>query len=193
MIHLSNLPFLRMQHFLSKNIENGRLELLIDTTIFSQSIAMKAAYAMLDKAYFFFRTNDTSFFVQITPKEWQVWDAEKFALEYSDELLAYSLRVQVETENKLVRETIVRRALGSYADLPNFTSIDTTDTSKKQIDFDKDIDEILREIENDPDLKIDEAEINRILAEIEAETQQIQKPKLDPNKLKDVKKNFQRK
>jgi hypothetical protein len=62
-----------------------------------------------------------------------------------------------------------------------------------QIDFDRDIDEILREIENDPELKIDEAEINRILAEIEAETQSIPKPKLDPNKLKDVKKNFSRK
>ncbi len=101
--------------------------------------------------------------------------------------------MQVETENKLVRETVVRRALGSFADLPNFTSIDTTGASTKPIDFDKDIDEILREIENDPELKIDEDEINRILAEIEAETKEAQKPKLDPNKLKDVKKNFQRK
>jgi hypothetical protein len=32
----------------------------------------------------------------------------------------------------------------------------------RQIDFDKDIDEILREIENDPELKIDEEEINRM-------------------------------
>jgi hypothetical protein len=51
----------------------------------------------------------------------------------------------------------------------------------------------LRDIENDPDLQIDEAEIQRILAEIEAETKAIKKPKLDPNKLKDVKKNFQHK
>lgn len=61
------------------------------------------------------------------------------------------------------------------------------------IDFDKDIDEILKEIENDPELKIDEAEIERILAEIEAETQSELKqkaPTIDPNKLKDVKKNF---
>jgi His-Xaa-Ser system protein HxsD len=181
-----------MQNFISKNIENWKLELLIDTKIFSPNIAMKAAYAMLDKAYFFFYTNGDSFLVQITPKENQKWDAEKFALEYSDELLAYMLRVQIETENRVVRETIVRRALGSYADLPNFATIDTA-PQKWQIDFDKDIDEILREIENDPELKIDEEEINRILAEIESETHAIQKPKLDPNKLKDVKKNFQRK
>lgn len=185
-----------MKNFISKNIENGRVELLIDTTLFAPHIAMKAAYAMLDKAYFFFYTSDAELIVQITPKEWQEWDAERFVLEYSDELLAYVLRVQVETENKAVRETIVRRALGSYADLPNFASIDTGATPQKwQIDFDKDIDEILREIENDPELKIDEEEINRILAEIEAETQSqmIQKPKIDPNKLKDVKKNFSNK
>ncbi len=185
-----------MKNFISKNIENGRVELLIDTTLFAPHIAMKAAYAMLDTAYFFFYTSNAGLIVQITPKEWQEWDAERFVLEYSDELLAYVLRVQVETENKAVRETIVRRALGSYADLPNFASIDTGATPQKwQIDFDKDIDEILREIENDPELKIDEEEINRILAEIEAETQSqmTQKPKIDPNKLKDVKKNFSNK
>ena len=132
--------------------------------------------------------------VQIQPKEWEVWSAEKFALEYSDELLATCLRFQIEKENKDIRETIVRRALGSYADLPNFTSIPTVPTN--QIDFDKDIDEILREIENDPELKIDEEEINKILAEIEAETALMNQPKvpvIDPNKLKNVKKNFQRK
>lgn len=181
-----------MKNFLSKNTENGKLELLIDTTLFSSQIAMKAAYCFLDKAYFFFYTHDTaSLLVQITPKEWQWWDAEKFALEYSDELLSYTLRLQVETENRVVRETIVRRALGSYADLPNFVAGDPSSSHAWQIDFDRDIDEILREIENDPELKIDEDEISRILAEIEAEVQPSKKPILDPNKLKDVKKNFQ--
>lgn len=182
-----------MQHFLSKNIENGRMELLIDTSIFSQNIAMKAAYTFLDRAYFFFHSTQEWLLVQITPKSSETWDAEKFALEYSDELLAYYLRVQVETENKVVRETIVHRALGSYADLPNFVSIEANAPQKWQIDFDRDIDEILKDIENDPDLQIDEEEIQRILAEIEAETQALKKPKLDPNKLKDVKKNFSRK
>jgi CBS-domain-containing membrane protein len=37
------------------------------------------------------------------------------------------------------------------------------------IDFDKDIEDILREIENDPELKIDEEEIEKILREIEEE------------------------
>lgn len=181
-----------MTPFLSVSTDSDRTELLIDTQLFSPVIAMKAAYVLLDRAYFFFFTRPDWLIVQVSPKVWQDWSAEKFALEYSDELLAYALRVRVELENKEVRETIVRRALGSYADLPNFTSVDPI-ASSPQIDFDKDIDEILREIENDPELKIDEAEINRILAEIEAETQALKKPKLDPNKLKDVKKNFQHK
>lgn len=180
-----------MLNFLSKNTENGRIELLIDTSIFSKNIAMKAAYTFLDRAYFFFHMQWENLLVQVTSKDWQKWDDEKFTLEYSDELLAYYLRVQVENENKTVRETIVRRALGSYADLPNFVSITTEVEKKWQIDFDRDIDDILKDIENDPDLKIDEDEIQRILAEIESETQALKKPKLDLNKLKDVKKNFQ--
>lgn len=133
--------------------------------------------------------------MQITPKDGQSWTAGQFALEYSDELLATLLRYTLETENKGIREIIVKRALASYADVANFASIDPIiQKEKNQIDFDKDIDEILREIENDPDLKIDEAEISRILAEIEAETQVSQKPKtpkLDTNKLKDAKAKFQ--
>lgn len=183
-----------MTPFLSQNTENNRLELIVDHSLFSDTVILKSAYTFLDRAYFFFQKKDDDTLVQIQPKEWEAWSAEKFALEYSDELLATALRFRIEEENKVVRETIVRRALGSYADLPNFTSIQTAPTN--QIDFDKDIDEILREIENDPELKIDEEEINRILAEIEAETALMNQPKtptIDPNKLKDVKKNFQRK
>lgn len=181
-----------MDHFLMKNPESHRLELLVDTKIFSVNGAMKAAYLFLDRAYFFFRMDWENLFVQIQPKEWQEWSPEKFANEYSDELLATHLRSLIESENKTVRETIVRRALWSYADLPHFTSIEVQNKTQ-QNHLDKDIDEILREIENDPDLKIDEEEINRILSEIENENQEMKKPSIDPNKLKDVKKNFHNK
>lgn len=52
-----------MENFLTKNMENGRLKFSIDTTIFSPHIAMKATYAMPDKAYFFFHTRDNWLFV----------------------------------------------------------------------------------------------------------------------------------
>lgn len=183
-----------MHSFISKNQENNRLELIVDGSIFPDLIAMKAAYAFLDRCYFFFKKDGENIVVQIHPKENQRWSSETFAFEYGDELLAVLLRDKIEKDNKTIRETIVRRALGSYADLPNFVSVTPSVAAPAQIDFDKDIDEILKEIENDPELKIDEEEINRILAEIEEETQSeivSNKPTIDPNKLKDVKKKFQ--
>ena len=185
-----------MIQFLSKTLENNRLELLIDGEIFSHHIVMKAAYTFLDRAYFFFRKEGNNIYVQIHPKEWQRWSSETFALEYSDELLATSLRDKLEKDNKEIRETIVKRALASYADVANFRSIEVPAIAwnLKSIDFDKDIDEILKEIENDPDLNIDESEINRILMEIDADSKNI-KPskvsKLDPNKVKNAKEKFQ--
>jgi CBS-domain-containing membrane protein len=51
-------------------------------------------------------------------------------------------------------------------------------TQTEEINFDKDIDEIIKEIENDPDLQIDEDEIQQMLREIEEETasEEIEKP-----------------
>jgi len=184
-----------MTPFLTQNSQNNRLELLIDGEIFSNNIVMKAAYTFLDRAYFFFRKDGKNTIVQIHPKEGQRWSSETFAFEYSDELLATNLRDKLEKDNKEIRETIVKRALASYADVSNFRSIEPqVQQAQNQIDFDKDIDEILREIENDPDLKIDEEEISRILAEIEMETGEMKKqkvPKLDPNKIKNAKAKFQ--
>jgi His-Xaa-Ser system protein HxsD len=111
-----------MTPFLSQNHENNRLELLVDGSIFPDSIAMKAAYTFLDRCYFFFRKEGNSTVVQIHPKENQRWSGETFALEYSDELLATLLRDRLEKENKTIRETIVKRALASYLDEPNFVS-----------------------------------------------------------------------
>ena len=52
----------------------------------------------------------------------------------------------------------------------------------------------MREIENDPDLKIDEDEIAKILAEIEEESKNFDIPEptitLDTNAIKDVKAKF---
>lgn len=190
---LDILTFSYMDAFLSQNSENNRLELKVDTTLFSPQVVMKAAYTFLDQAYFFFRKDDEGIIVQITPKESASWTAEKFALEYSDELLATLLRYNLERDNKEIRETIVKRALSSFADVENFTYVARDEqVQKNQIDFDKDIDDILKEIENDPDLKIDESEITRILAEIESETShKNSSPKIDLNKLKDAKTKFQ--
>jgi hypothetical protein len=110
-------------------------------------------------------------------------------------LLNVYLRDTLEKDNKNIREAIISKAINSAIDIRNFVSIDTDrKQNPNQIDFDKDIDEILREIENDPDLKIDEDEIERILREIEAESSQeavqVKKIVLDPKNAKDAKKRF---
>jgi hypothetical protein len=91
------------------------------------------------------------------------------------------LRDTLEKDNKVIREAIVTKAINGPLDMQNFVSLDTDNYQSNEIDFDKDIDEILKEIENDPDLKIDEAEIEKILKEIEEETESISKPGITAN------------
>jgi len=183
-----------MTDFLKKEITWEKFELLIDTKIFQKDIVLKAAYNFLDKGYFFFRLDtDKNIILQFTPKDGIKEKPEYIIWEFSDELLNVYLRSKIEEDNKEIREAIIGTALWRALDTGNFVSIDTDNQNQSnEIDFDKDIDEILREIENDPDLKIDEAEIERILKEIEEESKAESKPLiLDPKKVKNAKKTIQ--
>lgn len=185
-----------MSQFLKEiSLENG-FELLIDTMIFPKDIILKAAYNFLDKGYFFFRFDEhKNIILECRKKTGVTLSSETILGEYSDELLAVYLRDTLERDNKVIREAIVTKAIHGPLDMQNFVSLDTDMTSQKnQIDFDKDIDEILREIENDPDLKIDEEEIEKILKEIEQETGVLKKPNIqvNPEWLKDIKNMFQK-
>lgn len=188
-----------MEKFLNEIVEGNKFELIIDTKIFSKEIALKAAYNFLDLWYFFFKLDDKgNLILQFTRKDWVKETPENIILDFSDELLNVYLRNKLEHDNKDIREKIVGAAIANSLDVNNYSEIDTdkrNNSEQNQIDFDKDIDEILKEIENDPELKIDEAEIEKILKEIEEETQGIgvDKPTitLDPNNIKDVKAKFQ--
>ncbi len=194
-----------MEAFLQKHIENEKFELVIDTKIFSKDIILKSAFLHLDVWYFFFKYNDEGNIVlQFTPKQWVEKNPEYIIWEFTDTLLETCLRDRLEKDNKTIRETIVEKAINGPLDQQNFVTLDTDaweqvqaggQTEANQIDFDKDIDEILKEIENDPDLQIDEAEIEKILQEIESETQaEIPKPTLSVNLegLKKVKQQFKK-
>lgn len=185
-----------MEQFLNKQINWNAFELLIDKNIFSKDIVLKAAYNFLDRGYFFFKLNeDKNIILQFTPKDWVNENPEKIIWDFTDELLSVYLRDKLEHNNKDIREKIVGAAIANSIDSANFIELDTNKQEQNQIDFDKDIDEILREIENDPELKIDEEEIERILREIEEETASMEQdePKinLDTNSIKDAKAKFQ--
>jgi CBS-domain-containing membrane protein len=65
----------------------------------------------------------------------------------------------------------------------NFVTLDTNTRPKNEIDFDKDIDEILKDIEEDPDFKIEEEEIEEILKEIEEASSQKPTVTVDPDSI----------
>ncbi len=185
-----------MTEFLKKEIDGNKFELLIDIKIFPKDIILKAAYNFLDKWYFFFKFDEKkNIILQFSKKLWIELNSENIIWDYYDELINVYLRDKLEKDNKIIRESIVLAALWNSIDQNNFVSINPNDEQKnnsnQNIDFDKDIDEILKEIENDPDLKIDEEEIERILKEIEEESQMEEKKiVLDPKKVKNAKKEF---
>lgn len=192
-----------MKAFLKEVTKGEKFELTIDTKVFSKDIILKAAYNFLDKGYFFFsQDTDKNIVLQFTAKEGVKEKPEIIIWEFSDDLLDVYLRDKLEKDNKVIRETIVTRAINGPLDLWNFVSLDTDNIAppanqeQNQIDFDKDIDDILKEIEEDPDLKIDEKEIESILKEIEEESQaETKKPeiKVDPKNLSGAKDMFKNK
>lgn len=190
-----------MEKFLNEIIEWNKFELIIDVNIFSKNIVLKAAYNFLDRWFFFFKFDDNgNLLLQFTKRDNITDSCESVISDFSDELISVLLRDNLEKENKEIREGIVSAAIGNSLDSNNFveinTDLDKDNQEQNQIDFDKDIDDILAEIENDPDLKIDEGEIEKILKEIEEESA-AEKPApkltLDPNAVKNAKEKFQNK
>ncbi len=191
-----------MEAFLNEVVDGEKFELTIDTKIFSKEIVLKTAYVFLDRWYFFFKMdNNWNIILQFTRKEENKEDPKKIITDFADELLSTLLRDTLEKDNKDIREKIVWAAIANSLDSNWFTSIDTdnmwNNQENNQIDFDKDIDEILKEIENDPELKIDEEEIEKILREIEEETEnEIEEIKpnitIDPEAVKKAKENFKK-
>ena len=190
-----------MEAFLKEIIKDKQFELFIDTNIFPKNIILKAAYQFLDRGYFFFKQDKSwNIILQFTAREDNNENPKNIIADFSQELLATYLRDNLEKENKEIREKIVGAAIANSLDSNNFVEIDTDkkwdNQEQNQIDFDKDIDEILKEIENDPELKIDEEEIERILKEIEEETESEleEKPTItvDPEAVKKAKEQFKK-
>lgn len=190
-----------MEAFLNEIIEWERFELLIDTKIFNKEVILKAAYTFLDRWYFFFKLDWENMILQFTKRWDNKEDAKNIISDFTDELLSTLLRSNLEVTNKEIRERIVWAAIGNSIDYNWFISIDpnsdkwVNNMENNKIDFDRDIDDILKEIENDPELKIDEEEIEKILREIEEETgndieDNTPVIKLDTDAVKKAKENF---
>lgn len=198
-----------MSSFLKETVAWKNFELLIDVKIFPKDIILKASYNFLDKGYFFFKYDETSNIVlEFTLKADCKEDSRVIIWEFSDELLDVYLRDKLEKDNRVIRETIVNKSLLWPLEMENYVSHDpsnpitldddvASNSTVEEINFDKDIDEIIKEIENDPDLQIDEDEIQQMLREIEEETanEQVEKPviKIDESWIQWAKDMFKKK
>lgn len=158
-----------MNWFIDKSVDWNSFKLLIDKNIFNKDIVLKSAYNFLDKWYFFFKLDSESNIVlNFSKKEWIDVNIDEIISSFSDELLSVYLRDKLEKDNKVIRETIINSAIWFSLDTKNYIKLDISKENKdEKIDFDKDIDDILKEIEKDPDIKIDWNEIEKILKEIE--------------------------
>ncbi len=163
-----------MTAILKEHIDWNQFELLINTKIFPQNIALDAAYWFLDKGYFFFDLDENeNIILQFRAKPGVTDKPVDIIWEYSDELLNMSLRDRLEKENKTIRETIVTKAINGPLDIKNFVSLDTDKNTQKDSnkDFDKDLKEILSYIESEPSFNIDDKEVENILTEIDKKLQ----------------------
>lgn len=194
-----------METFVKEIIEGNKFELVIDSSLFSKEIVFKSAFLFLDKWYFFFKKDfDGNIVLQFTKKDWVKDEPKVIIWDFSNELLNNILREKLFQENKEIRTEIITSSIQNSlreAELPNSWRgyevsgqeyFEGTSQQNNEIDFDKDIDDILKEIESDPDLKIDEAEIEKILKEIEEESMSEEIPEVSINMdgLKKAKKQF---
>ncbi|MCH8518870.1 His-Xaa-Ser system protein HxsD [Candidatus Gracilibacteria bacterium] len=183
-----------MSHFITQIENQEGFELLIDTHIFSKDIILKAAYNLLDQAYFFFKyDSDNNIILECRKKEGINIETKIVLGEYSDELLNVYLRDKLEKENKIIREAIVLKALNGPLDYNNFISLDTDNNTSHLDELDTDIDQILQDLDNDS-LPIDESEIDQILQELGSDSTSVEKPtfKIDPASFNDAKKMFKK-
>lgn len=84
--------------------------------------------------------------------------SEQIVKDFSDELLNVHLRMNIDNRALGLRDLIADAAIFSSYDPTHYIE------SKPQRDLDAEIDSILQDLENDPDLSMDEKEIRSMLS-----------------------------
>lgn len=166
-----------MENFVKK-IEKWtfNFEMVVDWKIFDKKTILRAAYELVDKVYMFFKKDGDDFVVQFKLKDEKL-DMDGIVDSFWEELVFHDLRSQIDKKTGKMKERIMETALGYGLTLEdvkldlekllpwsNPWSLDWWDEwDQKQ----KSIDEIMKEIESDPDFEDDKDEILWILKEIE--------------------------
>lgn len=86
---------------------------LVNTKLYPPEVIYSAAYVFLDKAHFLFEGDPRKqIIVTIKPKE-KGLDLKRFCLDFSNELINYSVYVIQAAKKQAIREAIIRRALAT--------------------------------------------------------------------------------
>ncbi|MCH2188894.1 hypothetical protein MK079_03635 [Candidatus Gracilibacteria bacterium] len=181
-----------MENFIRYTHEDNGFECVIDTKIFSQEVVLKTAFGFLEKAYFFFQYDTSGMLIVQCYKKDEAYNPKNILLDFSDELLNVTLRVQLEERNKTARDAILLQAFRGALDPSRFVQTNVSDTTPTgdSDDLNTKIAETLKELENDPELQLEEAEIKQLMESarsIENERSQIT---LDPKNIINAKKSF---
>jgi His-Xaa-Ser system protein HxsD len=157
--------------------------LRVNGKIFNDQVVLKAAYELVDKVYMFFDVDGDYYKVYFKLKPNVEVDLENIVNSFGEELVFHRLRYDLDKKYGKLREKIIETALWFGLTLEDIKK-DLEEVIEKvkelplnhinqnkneQINETKSIDDIIKEIENDPDFVEDKDEIISILKEIEEE------------------------
>ena len=111
-------------------------------TLYSKSALLKAAYNYVDKAYVHLDADDEYYYVELIFKDsaHNTIDQETLENEFTNEMLAQSIRHEVYLQTKNIRELLLARAMATSVIDEN---IEATDDSVERDFFSED--EILKD------------------------------------------------
>lgn len=191
-----------------KKIEkwNYEFEMLIDGAIFSTNVVLKASYELVDKVYMYFlkNWNDTIVYFKQKNKDLDIEDVINW---FWEELVFQKLKFDLDNQTWKLRNNIIETAIWFWLTLDdmkkdvdemiekvNFKKdviVDSPNVQNKenvklnpQQNSKKSIDEIINDIENDPDFIDDKDNLINILKEIDEKEK---KEKEDKEKKKEKK------
>lgn len=156
-----------------------QVEMIVDWKIFSVNNVLKASYELVDKVYMFFKSYWDDYLVQFKLKDDKL-DLDQIVNSFWEELVYHKLRYDIDQQSWSLRQKIIETALwygvsleDIQSDIMKFADEYTQSTqwgiSEEPQVPQKSIDQIITDIENDPDFADDKDEIISILKEIEQE------------------------
>ncbi len=163
-----------MQDFIKKLEKNEfQVEMLVDGKIFDEDVILKAAYELVNDVYMFFKTQWNDVIVQFKLKN-DKKNLEDIVNSFGEELVYHRLRKDIDKKTWSVRKKIVETALWYgltleeiKEDIYNFSTPYEDEQSASEAS-ERNVEDIIADIENDPEFADDKDEIINILKEIKS-------------------------